>query len=52
MFKVNNKKIKTTSLVFLLLTLNIFNTFSNVSIVDLEQLLALANQIKPILEWM
>ena len=34
MFKVNNKN---TTLVFLLLTLNIFHTFFSVSIVDFEQ---------------
>ena len=41
MFKVNNKNTRTTSndvvLMFLLLTFNIFHTFSSVSIVDFEQ---------------
>ena len=39
MFKVNNKNTRTTLdviLVFLLLTLNIFHTFFNVSIVNFE----------------
>ena len=42
MFKVNNKDTRTKSLtidiavVFLLLTLNIFQTFSSVAIVDFE----------------
>ena len=40
MLKINNKNTRTTSdfvLVFLLLPLNIFHTFSAVSIVDFEQ---------------
>ena len=42
MFKVNNKTIRTTSMtlfwwVFLLLTLDIFHTFSRVSMIDFEQ---------------
>ena len=37
MFKVNNEKTKTASLVFLLITLNIFHTFFSASIVDFEQ---------------
>ena len=41
MFKVNNKNTRTTFidvfLVFLLVTLNIFHTFSSISIVDFEQ---------------
>ena len=37
MFKVNNKKSRTGSLTFLLLTLNIFNTLFSVAIVDVEQ---------------
>ena len=37
MFKVSNKDIRTTPPVSLLLTLNIFHTFSSVFIVDFEQ---------------
>ena len=53
MFKVNNKNIRTTSLVSLLLTLNIFYTFfSGVFIADLEQVnvswdLGLTQEQKP-----
>ena len=37
MFKVNNKKSRTASVTFLLLTLNIFDTLFSVAIVDFEQ---------------